>query len=63
MRSLILYLKKETKMNWVFHFGLQEWVSKVVPPYMDVVSVENFLYSAVRKDGKPRVELRKVIYK
>lgn len=50
-------------MNWVFHFGLQEWVSKVVPPYMDVVPVENFLYSAVRKDGKPRIELRKVIYK
>lgn len=62
MRSLILYLRTEFKVNWVYHFGLQEWVSS--PAYNSYfVSIENFLYYAAHKDGKLEVELREVIYR
>ena len=62
MRSLILYLRTEFKVNWVFHFGLQEWVSS--PTHCSYfVSIENFLYYTAHKDGKLEVTLREVIYR
>ena len=62
MRSLILYLRTEVKVNWVFHFGLQEWVSSPAH-YSYFVSIENLLYHIAHKDEKLEVKLREVIYK
>lgn len=62
MRSLILYLRTESKTNWVFHFDIQEWVSSTTR-YSYFVSIENLLYHIAHKDGKLEVKLREVLYR